>query len=143
MKKFILALFLSCHSIAFATVDSNTNVFILAKHVQTEEYFVQLAPIIGCYGVSRGPQLQQLTRDYMVNNIGCGTVTSENINELTCATVRDSIEADDFSTFKKITLDISRCADKNSRDFIRMVKKVVQLNFATKTVRRPELVLIK
>jgi len=143
VKKIILGMFLTLSSNAFATVDSNTNVFFPVKHIQSGEYFVQVAPIIGCYGLPRGPQLSQLTKSYMVNNLGCGTVTSENINALTCAKVLDFVEADDYSTFKKITLDISKCEDKNKHDFFHVIKKVIRLNFATKTVPHPKLILLK
>lgn len=143
MKKLILSLLLVISSHAYATVDSNATVFIPVQHIQSGEYFVQIAPLIGCYGLPRGPQLAQLTRAYFVNNLGCGTVTKENINALKCGTVVSAVEADDFSTFKKITLNISACPDKNNGEFIHIVKKVVRLNFATKTVPHPKLVLIK
>lgn len=143
MKKIILGSFLALLSNAYATVDSNTNVFILVQHIQSNEYFVQLAPMIGCYGLPRAPQLLQLTSPYVVNNLGCGIVTKENINALACASVLDSVESDDYTTFKKITLDISKCEDKNNHDFTYAIKKVVRLNFATKTVPRPKLILVK
>ena len=81
MKKILalMALF-TMHTNAFATSDSNTNVFIPVQHVQSGEYFVQIAPLVGCYGLPRGPQLQQIVAPYMVNNLGCGSTTSENIN---------------------------------------------------------------
>jgi len=128
---------------ATLTVDSNTNVFFPVKHIQSGEYFVQMAPLIGCYGLPRGPQLQQLTKAYKVNNLGCGTVTSENINALTCATVVGAVESNDYSTFKLITMNIKKCEDKNNSDFIAAVRKSVRLNFATKTVPHPKLVLLK
>lgn len=142
MKK-ILALFtvFTIHTNAFATSDANTNVFIPVQHVQSGEFFVQIAPLIGCYGLPRGPQLQQLVAPYMVNNLGCGTTSTENINALSCAVVESAVEADDFSTFKKITLNITACPDKTNPDFIKTIKKVVMLNFATKTNPRPELIL--
>lgn len=142
MKKIIFGIFLVTSN-AHATVDSNTNVFILVQHIQSNEYFVQRAPIIGCYGLPRGPQLKQLTTPYMVNNLGCGTETKENINVLECASVLGSEESDDYTTFKKITLDISKCADKNNYDFLYALRKVVRLNFATRTVPRPKLILVK
>lgn len=142
MKKFVIC-FLSFLSLnAFATVDSNTNVFILVQHIQSGEYFVQKAPVIGCYGLPRGPELAQLTKPYMVNNVGCGMDGVENINTLICATVINAVESDDFSTFRQITLDISKCNEKSNKDFNEMVRKVVRMNFATKTVPNPELILI-
>lgn len=141
MKKFLLLTLLSFSQFSFATVDSNTTVFIPVKHVQSGEYFVQVAPVVGCYGLPRGPQLQQLMAPYMVNNIGCGQTTQMDINALSCAELVDSVEADDFSTFKKITIDISKCEDHDSKEFIQTIKKVVRLNFATKTVPNPKLVI--
>lgn len=138
----ILITFLALQANAFATVDSNTTVFIPVLHIQSGEYFVQVAPMIGCYGLPRGPQLLQITRPYLVNNLGCGTESQENINALSCAQVVDSEESDDFSTFKKITLDISSCEDRNKNDFIHVIKKVMKLNFSTKTVPHPKLILI-
>lgn len=136
-------MFLVLLSQANATIDSNTNVFILVQHIQSNEYFVQWAPMVGCYGLPKGPQLKQLTASYTVNNLGCGMEAKEEINALKCASVLDFVEADDFSTFKQITLDISKCDDKNNADFIYGIKKVVRLNFATKTVLRPALILVK
>ena len=143
MYKIFLVILISFQSQAFATIDSNTNVFIPVKHVQSGEFFVQLAPLVGCYGLPRGPQLLQLTKPYVVNNLGCGMETKENINALKCAKVVKAVEADDYSTFKKITLDISKCEDKNDHDFINIVRKVVRLNFATRTKPNPQLILIK
>lgn len=142
MKKLVISLVCFFSVSAFATVDSNTNVFILVQHIQSGEFFVQKAPIIGCYGPARGPELAQLTRPYMVNNLGCGMDGVENINALVCASVLSAIESDDFSTFKQITLDISKCAEKNNKDFDEMVRKVVRMNFATKAIPNPELILI-
>lgn len=141
MKKLLLLTLLSFSQFGFATVDSNTNVYIPVKHIQTGEYFVQAAPVIGCYGLPRGPQLQQLTKPYMVNNVGCGQTSQDDINALSCAQVVSSVEADDFSTFKKITIDISNCEDYDKKEFIQAIKKAVKLNFATKTVPHPILVI--
>ncbi len=141
MKKLLLLTLLAFGQFAFATVDSNTNVFIPVKHIQTGEYFVQIAPVIGCYGLPRGPQLQQLMKPYMVNNVGCGQTSQVDINALSCAQLVSSVEADDFSTFKKITIDVSKCEDNDGQEFIQAVKKVVKLNFATKTVPKPILII--
>lgn len=143
MKKITLLACLALSSAVYATVDSNTNVFIPVKHIQSGEYFVQAAPLIGCYGLPRGPQLQQLVRPYLVYNLGCGTENKENINALECANIISAIEADDYSTFKEITLDITSCADKNESEFIDVVKKVVKLNFKTKHNPNPILNLVK
>ena len=148
LKRFIIVFsFLSFHSVnlyaSLTTVDSNTNIFIPVQHIQSGEFFIQRAPMIGCYGLPRGPQLQQLTKAYMVNNLGCGTETQENINALSCSILLSSIEADDYSTFKEITLDIKACPQKDNLDFIYIVKKVIKLNFATKSYPNPKLILIK
>lgn len=76
----------------------------------------------------------------MVNNLGCGTESTENINALECAEVISAIESDDFSTFKEIALDISSCAEKNESEFIEIVKKVIPLNFSTKRFPRPKII---
>lgn len=144
MKKVLLMILTSLFSVTSqATVDANARVFILVKHIQSEEFFIERAPIIGCYGLPKGPELAQLTKPYVVSNLGCGMDSKENINALTCAKVTDFVEADDFSTFKEITLDISKCDDKNNAEFIKMVKKVVWLNFSTKTVKKPKLIILK
>lgn len=139
MKTLLLASLALFSSVSHATVDANVNVYILSQEVQTGEYFVQKAPIIGCFGIAKGPELSQLTKPYVVNNLGCGMDSQENINALSCANVIQSVESDDYTSFKTITLDISKCADK-SNDFIDAVKKVVKLNFTTKAVK-PELIL--
>lgn len=135
----LLSLILSFTS--FATVDSNTRVFILVRHVQSGDYFVERAPIVGCWGYSKGPELSQLTKPYVVGNLGCGMDAQENINALTCAKVENAIEADDSSTFKEIVLNISDCEEKKNPDFIEGIKKTVRVNFATKSVKNPILVL--
>jgi hypothetical protein len=144
MKALFFSGFIFFSVASFATVDSNTEVFIVSQHVQTGEFFTQKAPIIGCWGIAKGPELAQLTRPYEVSNLGCGEVTAkENINALTCATVEDFKESSDFSTFSEITLNISKCEEKENTDFIASIKKVITLNFATKTVKNPKVVLIK
>lgn len=144
MKKVLLMILVSLFSATSqATVDANARVFIIVKHIQSEEFFIERAPIIGCYGLPKGPELAQLTKPYVVSNLGCGMDSTENINALTCAKVTDFVEADDFSTFKEITLDISKCEDKNNAEFIKEIKRVVRLNFATKTVKKPKLKIIK
>ncbi len=136
MKTLALALmtFVSLQNFAFATVDAHDKVFLVVQDIQTEEFFVERAPIIGCYGLPKGPQLVQLTSEYKVSsNIGCGGPNFfDNINYLTCASVVEAIESDDFMSFSKITLDISRCEAKENADFISAVKKAIKLNFGAK-----------
>lgn len=144
MKKMILTASLLIASInSFATVDANTSLYILGKDIQSEEYFVQKAPIIGCWGIAKGPELAQLTTPYEVNSLGCGSVTKENINVLTCASIVNFTETSDYMGIKELTLDVSKCDDKNNTDFINGVKKVVKLNFSTKVLPNPKLNLIK
>ena len=133
MKNLALALltFISVQNFAMATVDAHTRVFLVVQDIQSEEFFVERAPIIGCYGLPQGPQLLQLTSEYRVSsNIGCGGPTFfDNINYLTCASVAEAIESDDFMSFSEITLDISKCDAKENPDFISAVKKAIKLNF--------------
>jgi hypothetical protein len=144
MKKISVTLILLLSSLnSFATIDANTSLFILGKDIQSAEYFVQKAPIIGCWGIAKGPELAQLTAPYEVNSLGCGSVSKENINALTCASLTSYTETEDFSGVKELTLDISKCDDKNNSDFINGVKKVVKLNFASKAVPNPKLNLVK
>ncbi len=119
---------------AFATFDSNDSVYLVVKHVQSDEFFVERAPIIGCYGLPRGPQLLQFTSEYKVpSNIGCGGKRFEdNINYLVCARVVGSKEGDDFMSFSEITLDISKCEDKNNPKFITVLRSAAKLNFPLK-----------
>lgn len=135
MKKIVLSLF-SCllTSTTFATVDGHDKVYLVVQHIQSGEFFLERAPIIGCYGLARGPQLAQFTAEYKVNsNIGCGGETfQDNINYLTCAKIVDSKESADFSSFSEITLDISKCEAKNDPKFITMVRTAAKLNFPLK-----------
>jgi hypothetical protein len=119
---------------AFATVDSHDKVYLVVKNIQSEEFFVERAPIIGCYGLARGPQLVQFTAEYKVNsNIGCGGETfQDNINYLTCAKITDSKESADYMSFSEITLDISKCEDKNNPKLITMIRSAAKLNFPLK-----------
>lgn len=129
---------------AFATIDANDRAYIVAKNIQSDEFFVERVPIIGCYGLAMGPQLVQFTLEYKATaNIGCGGEPRyENINQLTCARVIKALESDDFLTFKEIWLDITDCADKNIPNFIATIKSAARLNFPQKTGKL-KLVLIK
>src|SRR5687768_7253217 len=91
-------------STASATVDAHTRVYIVVKDIQSEEFFVERAPIIGCYGLARGPQLAQFTSEYNANaNVGCGaTPSQQNINYLTCARVVSAQESPDYMSFSEI-----------------------------------------
>lgn len=124
---------------AFATVDGHDRVYVVVQNIQDEnEFFVERAPIIGCYGLAQGARLAAWTREYpVVTNIGCGgTPATENINALTCATIVDSKESADFASFSDVTLDISKCAAKNNAKFITMVRTSAKLNFPQKNKGR-------
>ncbi|MBX3021221.1 MAG: hypothetical protein KF799_06035 [Bdellovibrionales bacterium] len=133
MKALFALIALSSISLpAFATVDAMTNVYIVTQNVQDpDDFSVERGPVIGCYGLARGPQLAQFTAEYKVtSNIGCGgPVMQENINYLTCAKVTDAIESDDYMGFKEITLDISKCDAKNNKKLITMIRTAAKRNF--------------
>ena len=120
---------------AFATVDANDRAYIVAQNINSEEFFVERVPIIGCYGLNYGPQLAQWTSPYMAtSNIGCGgPVASENINYLVCAKVVDAKENADYTGFSEVTLDISQCEAKANPQFITMLRTSAKLNFPLKT----------
>lgn len=119
---------------SFATVDAHDKVYLVVKNIESEEFFVERAPIIGCYGLARGPQLVQFTSEYKVNsNIGCGGENfQDNINYLTCAKIVNSKESSDYMSFSEITLDISKCEDKNNPKLITMIRTAAKLNFPLK-----------
>ncbi len=144
MKTLMSALVLIFSLSAFATHDVYTSVSIVTFDYNSEEFHVTKAPIVGCVGLPRGPELVQFTAPYMAtSNIGCGgEPTTENINVLTCATVTDSQESRDMSTFSKITLDISKCDAKNDPKFITMVRTAAAMNFNTRT-SKVQLTLVK
>ncbi len=132
MKAFITSIVLLLSATpALATSDANTRVYLVVQHVQSGDYFIERAPLIGCYGIARGPQLAQFTNRYNApTNIGCGgVVATENINALACATVVSSIESADYNGFSAITLNISKCPAKNDARFITMVRTAAKLNF--------------
>lgn len=129
-----LNLFLAFVCQAQATVDGNDRVYIVVQEAQTEEFFVERVPVIGCYGLPQGPQLQQFTAEYLAPyNVGCGgPAGTENINALTCAKVVSAIESADYSSFKDIVLDISKCPAKDNKQFITMVRTAAKRNFPQK-----------
>lgn len=132
-KNLIIASSLLLGCLAHATVDGHTKVYIVVQDVQTEEFFVERAPVVGCWGLNQGPQLEQFTSEYKVPvNMGCGgsdQKISDNINYLNCAKVIDSKESADFMSFAEITLDISKCEAKNNPQFITMVRTAANMNF--------------
>ena len=141
----LLALVFSAN--VYATVDGHDRIFLVVTHVQDEtEFFLERAPIVGCYGLAQGARLVAFTSEYKVpTNIGCGGVAgTENINSLSCATLVDAIESDDYMSFKKITLNISKCPAKDDARFITMVRTAAARNFPqSNKSKEVELVLIK
>lgn len=145
MKTLMFAL-LAYSLSAFATVDGHDRVYLVVQHVQSEEYMVQSAPFIGCYGLPQGARLGAWTAEYKVPvNIGCGgTPDTENINALTCAKVTAFEESKDYWSFSKITLDISACPGKDDPKFITMVRTSAAKNFPQKNKKKQvQLTLIK
>jgi hypothetical protein len=148
MKKFgILLSFVLGSLAAHATIDYHTRVYIVVQDVQTEEFFVERAPVIGCMGLAYGAQLEQFTSEYNVKgNIGCGgePAYSNNINYLTCAKVVETKESSDYVTITDLKLDISNCAAKNDPKFITMVRTAAKLNFPQKNRQKEiKLTLVK
>jgi hypothetical protein len=57
MKKFIACALMALSFNTFATVDGFTTVAIVSFDYNSEEFMVTRAPVVGCYGLPRGPQL--------------------------------------------------------------------------------------
>lgn len=133
MKLVLSVLFMLVSVNAFATVDALTSAWIVVQNVQDEDDFgVQKVAVMGCYGLAQGPQLFQFTAEHNIKaTMGCGDASTEtmNINALTCATVEESVESDDYVSFKKIVLNISKCPYKNNKKFITMVRTAANRNF--------------
>jgi hypothetical protein len=133
LKSLLFSVLVLFSGLSMATVDGHTRVYIVVQDVQSEEFFVERVPVVGCWGLNQGPQLEQLTSEYKVPvNIGCGGADqklSDNINYLTCAKVTDSKESKDFMSFSEITVDITGCEAKNNPQFITMLRTAVKLNF--------------
>lgn len=142
-----LALTLGFVAPSFATSDGNSRVAIVVAHVQDDTmFFIERAPVIGCYGISAGPALAQWTAEYKVpSNIGCGGQKfDDNINALTCAKIVDYKLSDTDDTVKSIDLDISKCDQKDNKDFITMVRTSASINFPQKDKKKEvKLTLLK
>lgn len=130
---------------AFATVDARDLVYIVARNIQSDEFYLERVPIIGCFGLPQGPRLQQFLRVYKVpTNIGCGeTPVSYNINELKCAHLISAVESKDFLSFSAITLDISQCQAKSDPKFITMIRTAAARNFPQSNGKEVRLKLYK
>ena len=134
MKAYVFSLAILFSLITYATVEGYTRVYIVAQDMFGDEegkYFVERVPVIGCYGAANGPQLAQFVAEYKIpSNVGCGELgPAININALSCAEVVEAIESKDHLSFVKITLDISKCPDKNNSNFITMIRTAASKNF--------------
>lgn len=131
---------------AEATIDANDRVYLVSQHVQSGEFYIERAPMIGCFGLPQGPRLVQFTEPYRApSNIGCGGIkTLVNINRLSCASVVSAQESNDYLSFSKITLDISKCRHKRNADYLATVRKAARMNFPqSDPTKAVELILIK
>lgn len=133
LKIIMISLVTVATSQVFATVDGMTSAWIVVQNIQDDtDFTVMSVPVIGCYGLSQGPQLVQFTAEHNVKStMGCGDVDTSvtNINALSCATVVDSEESADFASFKKIVLNVSNCSYKENKKFITMVRTAAKRNF--------------
>lgn len=96
------------------------------------KFGVVKVPVLGCSGFAQATQLDQFTKEYLVNaDMGCGTITNGqvNINYLTCAKLTESEVSQDNKSIAKISLNIANCDHKASRNFITMVRTAAALNF--------------
>ena len=154
MKSMILAALAAFSFSSFATVDGMTSVWLVVGNVQEEgEYHLQQAPVMGCWGVSQGPELSQWTMPYEVTyNMGCGGPYGKtDINALSCAEIDwdGTQESDTYNGFKKITLNVSACPEKNNARWVTLVRTSAARNFpqldenGKKMSKEVELVLIK
>ncbi|MBL7544805.1 MAG: hypothetical protein JNL11_13390 [Bdellovibrionaceae bacterium] len=130
MKLIMTALFF-LSTYALATVDGHSRAYIVVQDIQSEEFFIERVPVIGCYGLSYGPKLVQFTAPYKASsNIGCGGEQFfDDINYLVCAKVTSTVESKDYSTITHMTLDISGCEEKNNPQLITMIRTAAKLNF--------------
>lgn len=141
LKSLALMLALST-PLAQATVDANDRVHLVVADINSEEttidYMIERAPIIGCYGVEQGARLYAWVTEYKATqNVGCGgTPIHEDINALSCAKVLESKESDDFYSFSEITLDISKCQDKNNPAFVKAIQASARKNFPQKDKKK-------
>jgi hypothetical protein len=130
-RLFMFFSFFGLSATANATVDGHDRVFLVVQDVQSEQFFMERAPMLGCYGLPQGARLGAWVLPYKVpTNIGCGgePVYTE-INALACAKIVDSKENADYSGFSEVVLDISQCPYKDNAQFITMVRTTAKYNF--------------
>ena len=135
MLKFLSALVLLFSAHVFATVDAMTEAWIVVQDVQDEEAFtVMKVPVLGCFGLAHGPQLEQFTAPHKIKaSMGCGYTGEDtvDINALSCGVVESTEEDAGYMSFKKIVLNISKCPNnfKENKQFITMVRTAAARNF--------------
>ncbi|MGE0528050.1 MAG: hypothetical protein AB7G93_10435 [Bdellovibrionales bacterium] len=139
----LLSAFLSWPT--FATVDGHDRMHIVVEDIQSGDFFLERVPLIACYGLPQGARLSQFVSEYYAtSNIGCGgPVAHDNINALSCAEVIEATESSDYMSFRRIKLDISACAAKNTPRFITLVRTAAKYNFPQTNGREVELILVK
>lgn len=129
----ILGLSFSLRSFAAGSVNVYDRVFLVVQNVDEDgQFFVERVPMIGCKTLTFGARLEQFTSAYMApSNVGCGikNVVNEDINGLSCSKVVTALESPDRSTYSEITLDISNCPERNSPQFISMIRTAAKSNF--------------
>lgn len=131
--KFII-FFLLASILCHATISSETKLYIVTQDVESGDYKLNQVSVIGCHSNKISIALEQFTKKYEVpSQLGCGyqSVVKENINALTCVQIKSYKATDnDFLSLESLTLDISKCADKQSSLFETIVRTAVKYNFA-------------
>lgn len=114
------------------------------------KYSVVKIPAFGCGSAEvQATQLEQFTADFLVNeNMGCGgslpqndedescegtrpkIAVQKNINFLSCVQKPvKSVISKDYKSISKITLDISKCPDKDNKELETKIRTAANNNF--------------
>lgn len=129
----VLALAISTQSFAAGAINVYDRLYLVVQNVDEDgQFFVERVPMIGCKTLTYGARLEQFTSAYMApSNVGCGikNVSNEDINGLSCSKVLSASESPDRSTYSEITLDISSCPERNSPQFLSMIRTAAKSNF--------------
>ena len=129
----ILASAISTQSFAAGAINVYDRLYLVVQNVDEDgQFFVERVPMIGCKTLTYGARLEQFTSAYMApSNVGCGlkNVLNEDINGLSCSKVLSASESPDRSTYSEITLDISNCPERNSPQFVSMIRTAAKYNF--------------
>ena len=142
MKTIIFALSTLFTLNAFATVDAQTEVYIVVGSYHEEsEYMVQKVPASFCLGELTSALTQAITQPVIIkSNYGCGSmmVYDEQINAATCAaispsnTVYPEIDNSNWEVQARtdIRVSLSACGDRaNDEAFARAVTEAVYKTF--------------